>query len=500
MEEIETLGIFEEIDALISDKLQTVSYKWLSRNFLVSSNAAKRLLQEFVETRGSGLEVVYTLSGWLKSSPTSYHVKLVSGPKLEGAKQEFDGNCSVQVYSVQTSIPKDPAALWNTEFVQTEELFKQPAAFDNCLRDNRFCGVINSFVKRNVETTPSSIATAQPKIVGLAGPSKNSYEHEIVAVPPPQQTIVKQPSSEALKPHTDKEKVPPLSTNTKRGPSDKSTSGNNSSLANLWAGASTKSKPDSEPANNNYNPKFAETKVDAKKIIADIGSDGENQDVKSMRAANGGCYRKRRMVLDYSDDEFENAVSLASPEISKKQIGETFISGKPNFDEPKGDDLKIKKDNLTVRASNQLVRQDSTSVSKGISSSTSSEKIRQCTTGDDVEENVSGNIASNSPKRRKVLKTRIDERGREVTEVVWEGKESEMKQAESNMAKDAETTMVKNAEINAVTNIVKNRPPATKKSPAVGSTTSTNAGGKAVNKGGNKNPKQGNILSFFKRV
>lgn len=54
------------------------------------------------------------------------------------AKQEFDGNCSIQVYSVQACIPKDPAALWNAEFVQAEELFKQPSAVDNCLRDNRY--------------------------------------------------------------------------------------------------------------------------------------------------------------------------------------------------------------------------------------------------------------------------------------------------------------------------------------------------------------------------
>lgn len=54
------------------------------------------------------------------------------------AKQEFDGNCSLHVYSVQAAIPKDPAALWNDEFVQAEELFKQPSAFDNCLRDNRY--------------------------------------------------------------------------------------------------------------------------------------------------------------------------------------------------------------------------------------------------------------------------------------------------------------------------------------------------------------------------
>lgn len=57
---------------------------------------------------------------------------------LAEAKQEFNANCSVQVYSVQACIPKDPAALWNAEFVQAEELFKQSFTADNCLRDNRY--------------------------------------------------------------------------------------------------------------------------------------------------------------------------------------------------------------------------------------------------------------------------------------------------------------------------------------------------------------------------
>lgn len=43
-----------------------------------------RLLAEFVEKHGSGLEVVYSLSGWLKNSPPNYHVQLVTGPKLSG--------------------------------------------------------------------------------------------------------------------------------------------------------------------------------------------------------------------------------------------------------------------------------------------------------------------------------------------------------------------------------------------------------------------------------
>lgn len=52
-----------------------------------------RLLWEFVEKHGGSgsgggsgleLEVVYTLSGWLKNDSSNYHITLVSSPKLSG--------------------------------------------------------------------------------------------------------------------------------------------------------------------------------------------------------------------------------------------------------------------------------------------------------------------------------------------------------------------------------------------------------------------------------
>ncbi|KAE8695902.1 Asparagine-linked glycosylation 3 [Hibiscus syriacus] len=76
--------------------------------------------REFVEKHGSGLEVVYSLSGWLKNSPSNYHIQLVTGPKLPEAKQEYDCNCTVHVYSVQACIPKDPAAQKSNRFPVTQ--------------------------------------------------------------------------------------------------------------------------------------------------------------------------------------------------------------------------------------------------------------------------------------------------------------------------------------------------------------------------------------------
>ncbi|PSS15872.1 DNA polymerase delta subunit like [Actinidia chinensis var. chinensis] len=315
MTEVETLGLLEEIQALVSYKLQVVSYKWLSRNFLLPSNASKRLLQDFVEKYGNGFEVVHALSGWLKNNSSVYHIRLASGSTLAEAKQEFDGNCSVHVYSVQACIPKDPAALWNDEFLQAEELFRQPPTMDNCLRDNRFCGISNSFVKRNAEGTAVSIAAPQPKSAGLAGPSRSNSSNQNVKMPQPQQKKVQQSSpkvgpgisnvikdikteshvtgghEQAGKPSSDKEKVPQFPANKKKGQNDKSTSAS------------------------------AESQICAREAAKAMRSDDDTQDFNFKRASSGEGGRKRRVVFDYSDeeDEYKDAVNLASPDPPKRQ-------------------------------------------------------------------------------------------------------------------------------------------------------------------------------------
>ncbi|KAM3696942.1 hypothetical protein ACB098_06G076400 [Castanea mollissima] len=527
---IETpLGLLDEIQSLVSDTLQVVSYKWLSRNYLLSSNAAKRLLWEFVEKHGGSgtgggsgleLEVVYTLSGWLKNDSSNYHITLVSSPKL-----------SVQVYSVQASVPKDPAALWNPEFVQAEELFKQSFEVDNCFRDNRFCGISNSFVKRNMEGTPVSIVNPMPKTAGGQGQSKSNSMNQNNVVPQPQQNKVQESSpkvvlqtpnvvqdvksetngtglhSQSTKPPSDKEKVPPMTAGKKKVQNVKSSSGTGGSLANIWSRASAKSKPVVPVENNNVLPNppaSAEAQICAREAVEGGSSDDDGQDVNFKRASNGESGRKRRVVFDFSDeDEYEDAVSLASPDIPKvqssqdqKQSTKVLVSEKSNLnsDKQKEDELEVKEEIVTDRESNQPLREDSSVISKGTNTGTSSrEKVQNCIPESDVNKKDNLKIAApNSPKRKKVLKTRINERGREVTEVIWEGEETDAKKADSSMTKETNK---------ALGNTVSS-PPAAKKSPTTGTTAPSNPTGKAGNKkaGSLKDPKQGNILSFFKRV
>lgn len=82
------------------------------------------------------LLVIHTL--WFLWQVVATIIKAKLANFYAEAKKEFSDDCSVQVYSVQACIPKDPVALWNAEFVQAEELFRLPLSVDNCLLDNRY--------------------------------------------------------------------------------------------------------------------------------------------------------------------------------------------------------------------------------------------------------------------------------------------------------------------------------------------------------------------------
>ncbi|KAL3626770.1 hypothetical protein CASFOL_029342 [Castilleja foliolosa] len=506
MAAIETLGILDEVQSIVSDNLQVVSYKWLSRNFLVSSNAAKRLLQEFVEKYGDGLEVIYSLSGWLKSNPLAYHIKLITKDKLSDAKLEFDGNCSVQVYSVQACLPKDSATLWNHEFIQAEDLFKQPLSVDNCLRDNRFCGVSNSFVKR----------TAPLGTEAVSGTSTSYSARQTIPIPKPQQPVnsaktvkvenhVKRDREQGGQHAADKEKGPELPPSNKKGKTDKNSSGTGGgALASMWGRASTKPKPEAALPQANISKQniaaSAEAQISARESVEDGSSDEDGQEFNVKRASNGEkSSRKRRVVFDYSDeeDEYQDVVNLASPDPPKKstpclkesssafglecKLFEKEI--KPKIEEVKKEDVKPN------QRSGEKVLSSGPNIGKKTESITSY-KTPSHVPQTDVS--VKDEVANIVPRRKKVLKTRIDDRGREVTEVVWEGEEPDTKS-------DIKNNAAKVAENNTANNAI-NRPAVARKSPAV-TTGQSNQAGKAGNrKAGNKDPKQGNIMSFFKKA
>eukprot|EP00897_Mesotaenium_endlicherianum_P007183 jgi/Mesen1/6493/ME000332S05507 len=129
--------VLDELDVLVKDELKMVSFKWLSRQFGLSVNVAKRLLQKYVDRGTADVTPVYLVAGWTNEEPAARSIVLTTADKLPGVRERLrGGRASAHVYSVQMSVPKDPAALWAPEFAQAEELLRQPPDVDNCLRDN----------------------------------------------------------------------------------------------------------------------------------------------------------------------------------------------------------------------------------------------------------------------------------------------------------------------------------------------------------------------------
>ncbi|KAL6627228.1 hypothetical protein ACP70R_030954 [Stipagrostis hirtigluma subsp. patula] len=489
------LDLLPQIHALFSDPLRVISYKWLSRNFSVSSNDAKRLLQEFIKKHGTDLQVIYSVSGWLKNDPQNYCVKLTSGSKLEETRQEFKESCSVQVYSIQA-----------------EELFNQPFEEENCLRDNRFCGVLNSFVKRTSsgkqvsslppKSTNSTTATTQSKpSITPKEQFVTARQQDLPGPSNPKQVMgnkTEKDNSSAL----DKDgnapavKEPPIAVHASKNKAQngKAQTGNGGSLATMWGRASAKPKPPTTP-NSTAVANVAAT-ADAQicaKEEADVDSSDGEQGIKYKRGSNGANNRKRRAVFDYSDDEEEdNITSIASPEPPVQ------LATSPATEA--AEDTKANEKNLENK---QEVSNSVKDCSGGMDSDFTSEcKTKGANTVNhsgitlkekssdpavnDSKQDRNAEAASTSPKRRKVLKTRIDERGREVTEVVWEGEASASDKAEKNMT---------NTDAGSRSTLPSKPQPAanTDKSKA----SSKTAGSKKPAKAGTK---QGNIMSFFKKI
>lgn len=80
---------------------------------------------------------------------------------------------------------------------------------------------------------------------------------------------------------------------------------------------------------------------------------------------------------------------------------------------------RVKEETASDQKANQPWREDFSVINKCTNTGTSSaEKLKGCAPEISVNKDSQNNAAPGSPKRRKVMKTRIDERGREGTYVL----------------------------------------------------------------------------------
>ncbi|CAN1335808.1 hypothetical protein LINPERPRIM_LOCUS36895 [Linum perenne] len=165
-------------------------------------------------------------------------------------------------------------------------------------------------------------------------------------------------------------------------------------------------------------------------VVAACSNDYEDGDVDFKRGSNGLSGRKRRVVFDDSDDECEDAVNLSSGDIVNGQTNKPVAGTGEKHDTVMQDERKS-----DVGVGSRSVNAASSAPSKcGETKTSRAETMGSCIVQNDVKDNASSNIVPSSSKRNKVMKTWIDERGREVTEVVYEQDETEKKSIEIKKA------------------------------------------------------------------
>lgn len=536
-----------QILAFVLDSFQVVSYKWLSRKFSITSNEAKRLLQIVAEQHGSSVDVIYAVSGWSKAAGRCYSVQLVPKSKLQQAKDMLDGHVSSHVYSIQPCIPKDPAELWSAEYVQSEELFKQPPELNNCLRDNRFSSVTCMSVTRKVsgQSSAGNAHLAAPKV---DAPSSSSckpliMQAEVLAAQLPtsgppsfskQNGLANSVKDAGTISHGPATVTGPGKKGVVTAPTKKKMTGSgDSALANLWGRTSIKPKPIlpeaqiglavDDPATGNADT-LARSHDDSFNASSD--DDAANFAHIWRGQVKGTSRRMRRMVVDddMSDEEdeeldSENIVSLSSPEVPKERSETSAVSkrhsstGKPpETAAPKEKKVKTssgRKDTglspSSAHTSPKEVRVDSADTnldSKKKSGNNDFKAEDETNKSVHMAEKGTSSTAAPGPKKRKVLKTYIDDRGREVTEVVWENEDTTVSHLNEDESRQRDANALAHAQIEP-SKVSSNRSLGSaiaKTSNAAAQNPSNKASGnKPSGKAASKDSQQGKISSFFKK-
>jgi DNA polymerase delta subunit 3 len=148
---------------------------------------------------------------------------------------------------------------------------------------------------------------------------------------------------------------------------------------------------------------------------ADADSSDDEQGINYKRSSNGANNRKRRAVFDFSDDEDENVVGIAFPERSAQLVPNPVTEASEDTKENQKK-LESKQDKTSVGDCSKGMDSDffpEHKVEKSNTMKHSGITLKEKSSDPPINNNKQDQPASTSPKRRKVLKTRIDERGRE---------------------------------------------------------------------------------------
>ena len=486
-----------EADDVLRDvvmaQLRPVSYKWLARRLGVSSNDAKKAMERFARAQHDTVDTLWLIAGWTKSSPRMHSFKVVPEAGREPARAALEEVTSEHVYSVQPRGAGNCAhEAWSEEHMQSLDLFAQ--ATGNAFHKNECSNVRCNQVRWDPSTSSRSGGAkanavdkeeegpskpsggVQPKpgarkastglmTSGVGGTKNVSTERAAaaahrgdMAVKPPGavQTEVKAETKKASAVDGAGSKQEPVS-GLKKGEQQQNASSKKKAQASMGGMARMVSMfakaPPPKPAGKNGNePKASDPS----------GSGGESasddDDDESLTLSRRKCrLRKkpeRRHLLD--DDALEAAAAAAAEE---EEDAHDALDANDAMDKGVGGDAAL----------------------VGGAPGNASEATADDMDIDSSKENQDG--VTVTKKRRKVERTTINERGEEVTEVVWEEYEEKAESVPAPTQQDAPPP-----------------PPARSKKSSTPKTTTTALGGKPKASSKSGAPKARSIMSFFAKA
>lgn len=276
---------------LVASDLQAITFKWVARHFNIPYDTSKKVLFEFLSKQGQKVRACFLLSGWTKDASPRHVVRIVDGNSLDEAKAALGVITALHVYSVQPSEAKDADKLQNTEYVQSEEMFRRMLA--STTDPNPLSANLLSTVRCPAAKRDASLVRAVPK-----KPASTSAAPIKAAAKPAPPTAPK-PVSKA------------------RSPAKKAPAKPNETIKSKKA-VEEKKKKASSPSAIPAEPKSK------KLLIVDESDDDDEDELPSSAAAaelNGGAAKnaKKRATIDDFDSDEEIPDAKETEIIEKKK-------------------------------------------------------------------------------------------------------------------------------------------------------------------------------------
>ncbi|KAK9801868.1 hypothetical protein WJX73_003889 [Symbiochloris irregularis] len=458
--------ILKEVESLVCEELKAISFKWLARHFDIPASLAKQLLFSYTEKHRDRVCATYLVAGWTKEQCPRHVVQLVGQKCLQKLRSTLKKETSLHVYSIQPSQPKDPAELWNSDYLQSKDLLSACSKDQkaNALVENRASAIACKEAKwdpkeqiRTAHKAPpapasqqaAALKTAVDKIV--SGKTLRSKTGGTVSITTDDDPNAPKPSERAGREEdsaaattTGSQRAGNFSGAAKRAAlvsGDKRGAGN-SGLAAMWNKAPAK-KPRKEAAGASApRGRAAAAAGDANDALrlaqeqhAEEGtgtsSDSEGP-VAPMRRVRHGNNRSRQALAEDEDEGDDIEVDIEAPRarpaaaqrVLEESSDDDSMQGAPApsaraykelTDGEKASAAAQKRTRSASRAEGEADEaHDSAATGKA------SKRAKRSKPQPKYGSVKASDAPADAPPRRKVLKSIINDKGEEVTELVWE--------------------------------------------------------------------------------